>query len=30
VARREIEALPACSARTAFEALCGFVVERSG
>ena len=30
VARREIEALPACSARAAFEALCDFVVERTG
>jgi geranylgeranyl pyrophosphate synthase len=30
VARREIEGLPPCSARAAFEALCDFVVERSG
>jgi heptaprenyl diphosphate synthase len=30
LARREIEALPAGSARAAFEALCDFVVERTG
>jgi heptaprenyl diphosphate synthase len=30
LARREIEALPARSARAAFEALCDFVVERTG
>ncbi|HEY2574887.1 MAG TPA: polyprenyl synthetase family protein [Streptosporangiaceae bacterium] len=30
VARREIVELPAASARAAFEALCDFVVERSG
>ena len=30
LARREIEALPASSARAAFEALCDFVVERTG
>jgi heptaprenyl diphosphate synthase len=29
-ARREIMALPEVSARTAFEALCDFVVERTG
>jgi heptaprenyl diphosphate synthase len=30
LARREIEALPAGSARAAFEGLCDFVVDRTG